>query len=992
MVLFLFHNTVGAWRAGKLLAERPELAETATSEEELRQAVRLHPNGGYDFSYLRFVREPLAEDADGSATGRWRPAAGDFPGWPRSAAELRVLDPCCGSGHFLVEGFALLVRLRMEEERLALSDAIDAVLRDNLHGLEIDPRCTQIAAFNLALAAWKLTGAAVALPPLNLACSGLAPHASRQEWIALAERAAANRGMPADRDLLTATDSLLSEPLRGGFGALYDLFHQAPEFGSLLDPHSLKLKQGLFQSNFESVRELLGVVLDRERGNEVVTEYAVTAQSMARAAELLAGTYTLVITNVPYLARRKQSDTLKEFAATHHSAARANLATMFVARIFGWLGEHGTQAVVTPQNWLSHASYRKLRKRLLKTKTWHLLARLGPKAFQTPMWDFNVQLLALSRSAPSYRPAKRFAEATSRMHGLDVSESRTVAEKAARMQEAKVTGQTQQEHLRNPNHIISSTNLSSEALLDEVADYGKGSATGDGPRFLAYFWEFPATDPHQVQWLNSPSATEWSGRLQVCKVPLTDAELTAQRGCRIHGHRVFGRVGVAVNKMRRLEPFLYAGEVFDDNVCPIAPRDVGLNAAVWSYVQSDHFHETVRSVDQALKVTAATLTRVPFDLPHWQRVAAEKYPNDLPEPYSDDPTQWIFHGHPCGSVVWDEAAKWTASGPTRTDGTVLQIAVARLLGYRWPAERDPHMRLAEEQRAWVERCRDLDDFADADGIVCLSALRGEAGGADRLRRLLAEAYGSEWSAATERRLLAGAAGDRKPATSLEEWLRDRFFAEHCRLFHHRPFVWHLWDGRKDGFHALVNYHRLTGPGGEGLRTLSKLLYDYLGDWVTRQKAGQREGIEGADGRLAAAVNFGAQLVLIREGEPPHDLFIRWKPLHRQPIGWEPDRDDGVRLNIRPFMAAGLRLGGHKGAGILRAKPNVKWSKDRGKEPASLRPRRDFPWFWGCPSTGTRDERTDFLSGSGFDGNRWNDLHYTNVTKRAARRRAGVPEE
>ena len=76
------------------------------------------------------------------------------------------------------------------------------------------------------------------------------------------------------------------------------------------------------------------------------------------------------------------------------------------------------------------------------------------------------------------------------------------------------------------------------------------------------------------------------------------------------------------------------------------------------------------------------LVKVPFDLPHWQQVAAARYPNGLPKPYSDDPTQWIFHGHPCGSVIWDEAATWTAIGPKRTDATVLQTAIARLLGYR----------------------------------------------------------------------------------------------------------------------------------------------------------------------------------------------------------------------------------------------------------------------------------------------------------------------
>ena len=55
---------------------------------------------------------------------------------------------------------------------------------------------------------------------------------------------------------------------------------------------------------------------------------------------------------------------------------------------------------------------------------------------------------------------------------------------------------------------------------------------------------------------------------------------------------------------------------------------------------------TVRQVDRKMHVANATLVKVPFDLAHWRKVAAEKYPDGLPEPYSDDPTQWLFHGHP----------------------------------------------------------------------------------------------------------------------------------------------------------------------------------------------------------------------------------------------------------------------------------------------------------------------------------------------------------
>lgn len=57
-----------------------------------------------------------------------------------------------------------------------------------------------------------------------------------------------------------------------------------------------------------------------------------------------------------------------------------------------------------------------------------------------------------------------------------------------------------------------------------------------------------------------------------------------------------------------------------------------------------------------------------------------------------------------------------------------------------------------------------------------------------------------------------------------------------------------------------------------------------------------------------------------------------------------------------------------------------------QEDGERRAREDYPWFWGCRGGGSEAERTDFSGGSAFDGNRWNDLHYTNKAKRAARSR------
>ncbi|MGD0043537.1 MAG: DNA methyltransferase, partial [Isosphaeraceae bacterium] len=189
MVEFLLHNTIGAWWCGQHAIIGPAGGAGAP---EGQCPIRL--------DYLRWKD-------DGT------PAAGTFKGWPKTLKEFTMLDPCCGSGHFLVAGFHLLVPLRMHDERLSAKEAVDAVLRENLFGLEIDPRCTQIAAFALAMAAWKFPdehGEPLgyrSLPPLNIACSGQGVVGTKEQWTKFADG-----------------DSRFKE----GMERLYDLFQKAP--------------------------------------------------------------------------------------------------------------------------------------------------------------------------------------------------------------------------------------------------------------------------------------------------------------------------------------------------------------------------------------------------------------------------------------------------------------------------------------------------------------------------------------------------------------------------------------------------------------------------------------------------------------------------------------------------------------------------------------------------------------------------------------------
>ena len=650
MVSFLLDNSLGAWWAAHRLTETD--FQTAQSEAELRERAAIP---GVPLEYLRFVGRTDADNAS-----RWRIAAGDLDTWPEHLSELKLIDPCCGSGHFLVAAFAMLVPMRMAFEGLTASDAVDAVIRQNLYGLEIDARCVEIAVFALALAVSAI-------------------EQSRQ----------------------------LHNPLSK---VTFDVI----ECGSPIESYAV-VSEGLHTGDY---------------------------------------------------------------------------------------------------------------------------VRFGRKFWELPL-----------------------------------------VEGAWELQQGGATS----------THFFTG--------LESVIRWGDGQLV----RFVQ-------------ERLGTDTVSAW-----------------------IKGKDAWNRTGVAINAMS-LGATDYSGAKFTHGIFSVTPRKREYAAAIRAFCTDDAFLAEVRKLDQKKPVARESIAKVHFNLGYWKQKASEPFPRGLPLPYSNDLTQWIFHGHPCGSVQWDDLDKHTARGPTRIDSIVLQVVITRLLGYRWPVEQDEHMALAAEQREWVRACAPLVPLADEDGIVCIPALRGERPAAERLQELLAASYGEEWDEGVLANLLAAANGE-----TLDDWLRNRFFEQHCKLFHNRPFIWHIWDGRKDdGFHALVNYHNLAAPEGDGRRCLESLAYSYLGDWITRQQDAINRDETGAEDRLAAAQAPQARLERILTGEPPHDIFVRWKPLNEQPIGWEPDINDGVRLNIRPFMGQDIS-GGKKGAGILRTKPNIHWRKDRGKEPEQ--PQDRFPWFW-----------------------------------------------
>jgi hypothetical protein len=908
MVDFLLHNSLGAWWVTRYPGKTCPVPLT----------------------YLRMLE-------DGT------PAAGKFEGWPNRLDEFKLLDPCCGSGHFLVAAFLLLVPMRMAAEGLSAMDAVDAVLADNLHGLELDARCVEIAVFALALAAWRFPdengdplGVRADMPAPQVACCGMKVAAKPEEWMALVPDEAPNA-------------AYLRQELR----LLHASFAQAPLLGSLLDP-ARSLKNDLATSSFDTLRELLVRALATERpatlwgqASELQDDswdLALTAKGLLDAARLLDGRYHLVVTNVPYLARGKQHDALKDYCEANYPEAKNDLANVFLERCLELSHDQtgaGAVQLVMPQNWLFLSRYKKQRGDLLRSLSITTLVQLGPGAFETISGEVVQSLLiGIERAVPDVGHT---------FWGVDVSSRQPASSKAGELRTSSGRNYSQRLQIGNPDSIISLQDKGTGEELSRLGNAWQGIATSDIPRFQRGIWEIPSVSDGWVFFQSTvDESMTFGGRSSVLFWEDGYGKITevCQEGATFRGKSAWRRHGVVVSQMGKLPATLYNGDHFDCNCAVITLSDESQLPALWLFVESGEYAKEVRKINQKMNVTNATLAKVPFDFSHWQKFATERHPNGLPKPYSDDPTQWLFHGHP-----------QRATDP-------LQVAVARLAGYRWPAETDTAMELSDEARTWIARCGKLVEHTDDDGIVCLPSVRGEAPAHDRLLKLLIAAWSHDDAAASGS--VGVQPGSWKPAVldklledaecagkGLDVWLRDKFFEQHAKRFHHRPFIWHVWDGLKDGFAALVNVHQLDH------KKLERLIHTYLGDWIRQQEAGVRSGVDGAQTRLAAAQDLKRRLELILEGEPPYDIFVRWKKLSEQPIGWNPDLNDGVRLNIRPFMTADVLRHSKK------PKLNITWDKDRGKDVESA------PWF------------------KVFKGDRINDHHLTRAEKMAARHGQGA---
>ena len=261
-----------------------------------------------------------------------------------------------------------------------------------------------------------------------------------------------------------------------------------------------------------------------------------------------------------------------------------------------------------------------------------------------------------------------------------------------------------------------------------------------------------------------------------------------------------------------------------------------------------------------------------------------------------------------------------------------RVIIERTLGERPPEILWPQMERKTVEQKCMEHVWRLLSYtvkrvveADEDGIVPFAAVSGETSLLDRVHQELARVFPEQDVNQVEVEItneLKRKVKGYKSASSIGEWLDNVYFDFHVALYRKRPFIWQVASSQGSSpfaFGALCHYHKLDR------NRMAKLRASYLRDAIEafRREAaladqeGRAEDRVEWQAKLEEAQSLDRQLQAIQEGhhqgaeggDRDYRILTPWKSPEDRPKGWDPDLDDGVKVNIEPLQKAGvLRIG------------------------------------------------------------------------------------
>jgi len=338
------------------------------------------------------------------------PLGGLIPRVPlKPVREIEILDPACGTMHFGLVAFDLLVEMYKEElEKEGNSgwlatpsvrreaDIPASIIENNLFGIDIDLRAVQLSALTLYLKAKSVNNQAV-IRKSNLACADVLP-LNGDRLSAFLEESGLTRpiysrlikGLWQRLQNVSLVGSLLR--LEAGLDSVISQERQKVEAEQInpylpgFEPEQFESEAGR-QEFWEMMQIQIIQAFDefaRQQAAQGVdqTFFVGEAQKGLKTFDVMLRRYDIIFTNPPYMGGRNMNDAMREFLKSTYPDAKRDLYAAFIERCIEFLKEGGRLGMITQQSFMFISSYEKLREHIFNKMAIETMGHLGPRAFE----------------------------------------------------------------------------------------------------------------------------------------------------------------------------------------------------------------------------------------------------------------------------------------------------------------------------------------------------------------------------------------------------------------------------------------------------------------------------------------------------------------------------------------------------------------------------------------------------------------------------------
>ncbi len=843
--------------------------------------------------------------------------------------QIKVIDPCCGSGHILAYLFDVLMQI-YENYGYTPRDAVTSILQNNLYGLDIDDRAAQLAYFAVMMKARRYD-------------RRFFSHTTQPHVYAIEE---SNRIEKPDVEYFCNGKPELNDAMHTILTQLYD----AKEYGSILT--ITPQDWDALYARFDEVADVSSFHRESIRKKLL---------PLVRVAQTLAQKYDVVVTNPPYMGASNMNSDLSEYVKKYYPDSKSDLFAVFIEVCSRMAKQNGYQAMITQHAWMFLSSFEKLREKMMLTETVSM-AHLGARAFEEIGGEVvqTTSFVRVRTHIDNYKGVYcRLIEPTTQQgkEGMFLAcENRYIANQD---NFAKIPG--------SPVAYWVSNNFLKAFDNEKIGKYTISDGqtkTGNNDKYLRLLWEVPVSEigkgKHWVLHAKGGAFRRWYGNVDTL-IDWSDSAREHYRTdhvARIAPEYIWFRKGICWTLISSNK--LHGFRLLDDNsTFNLAAPSVFFNNDrmmfyILGYLNSKFSQEIIALLNPTLNTNISDITAQPLyygKLPEQEDMVINLVSQNIALSKADwdsFETSWDFTHHPfikaitkypnmmdIGNIYLAECYDiWAGECEERFEKLKANEEELNRIFIDIYGLQDELTPEVEDKDVTVRKAdlgRDVRSFIsyavgcmfgrysptydglayaggtwddgkyniykpDADGIIPIcddEYFEDDMMG--RFVEFVRVVYGDS-SLEDNLRFVANALGGKgQPKEVIRNYFLNDFYADHCKIYQKRPIYWLFDSGKKNGFKCLIYLHRYQPDTIARIRT----------DYVHEQQARYRTAIEGLEKQVAAATSTSERVKLTKQlnkvqaqDTELHQYEEKVHALADQMI--KIDLDDGVKHNYEIF--------------------------------------------------------------------------------------------